>query len=251
MDDAMDSLWRGLKGAMVGAGIAGIIVVAWPAPWIGLALAALAGFLVGGISGHAARLPRKGVRILKNFAIVAGCAMLAIPIVAAAIRNWGMELPDLPHVPYMPSILAGLVGGVIVLAHEAGAAARSKANVDSGNHTSVTIRDNRNLKIDRFWSRVSFVAWLLAAGLLLVPWWRREGGGLDVFFTMAFACLLWGEVVMLYFVGIPLRIALNLIFKERRRQRLWETVMCVVAFLIMSVVAYMVIWVYPPSSMGY
>jgi NADH:ubiquinone oxidoreductase subunit 6 (subunit J) len=253
----MDALWRGLKGAMVGAGIAGIIAVAGPISWTGLldiplrrflALAALAGFFVGGIAGFAACLPRKGKEMLKSIAIVAGCAMLASPFVLAALRNWGMEPPDLS---YIPPILAGLLGGVIALVYEAGVKVRSKADVDSENHTRVTIHDNRLVTIDRLWLWVSLVAWLPAAGLFLWPWWHELGGRLDEFFGMVFVCLLWGGILMLYFVGIPLCIALNLIFKERRRQRLWETVTCVIAFLSLSLAYYLMAHIYPPESMGY
>lgn len=111
--------------------------------------------------------------------------------------------------------------------------------------------DNRISRIDCLWQRVSLVVWLIATCLFLLPWYCREGGGLGVFLGMLTACLTWGGIVMLYFVGIPLRVAMNLIFKERRRQRLRETMICVLTFLVMSVLAYMTIWLYPPSSMGY
>ena len=106
------------------------------------------------------------------------------------------------------------------------------------------------MKIDRFWLRVYVVAWILIATFLAFNWWL-QGHGLDELFGLFALCSAWGGLVTLYLVGIPLRIALNLIFKERRRQRLWETVMCAIAFLTMSTIAYLVIRVYPPSSMGY
>ncbi len=143
----MDALWRGLKGAMVGVGIAGMIAVARPVLWIGLALAALAGFLVGGIGGVVGCLPRKGLRMLKRIAIVAGCAMLASLFAVMAFRTWSMETPDLP---YVPPILAGLLGGVIVLLHETGAKALSKADVDSKNHAKATKHNNRISKSTAF-----------------------------------------------------------------------------------------------------
>jgi hypothetical protein len=108
------------------------------------------------------------------------------------------------------------------------------------------MHDNRIMKINRVWLWVSLVTWLLAAGLLLLALLRREPT-LDVFFGMLPFCLLWGGIMMLYFVGIPLRIALNLICKERRQQRLWETVMCVIAFLTLSLVFLMGVLYFPPD----
>ena len=216
-----------------------MIAVARPVLWIGLALAALAGFLVGGIGGVVGCLPRKGLRMLKRIAIVAGCAMLASLFAVMAFRTWSMETPDLP---YVPPILAGLLGGVIVLLHETGAKALSKADVDSKNHAKATKHNNRISKIDRLWRRVCFVTWLLAAGLIYWPVLRWARGKPEDFVLWAFLSLVDGAIVMFYFVGIPLRIALNLIFKERQPQRLWETVMCVIVFFVMSVVAYMSIW---------
>jgi len=242
--NAMDELWRGLKGAIVGAGIAGIFGIAEPVLCFGfLTLAALTGFLVVGIARVAARLPRKSVRMLKRSFVVAGCVMLASPFVVMALRNWGVELPDLP---YTPPILAGLLGGVIVLVYEAGVAARPKADADSENHTKVIIHDSRILEINRRWLWVSLVAWFLAAGLLSLSWLRQEPT-LDVFFGTLPFCLLWGGIMMLYFVGIPLRIALNLIIKERRRERLWETVMCVIAFLTLTLVFVLGVLSFPPD----
>ena len=74
------------------------------------------------------------------------------------------------------------------------------------------IHDDQIVKIDRLWLRVSLVAWLLAAGLLLLRvWWL----GLDVLIGMA-PCVICGGIAALYFVGIPFRIAVNLVLKVRR-----------------------------------
>lgn len=39
---------------------------------------------------------------------------------------------------------------------------------------------------------------------------------MEVFFGALLFCLLWGDIVMLCFVRIPLRIAQNLIDRDRR-----------------------------------
>jgi hypothetical protein len=260
----MDALRRGFRGATVGASIAGIIAVAVAGLLFGfqllldihnptalasdldrlrrfLPLAALAGLFVGATGGLAARLPQKGVRMLKSIAIVAGCAMIARLVVAVQPRYKGSPEPS-----YMPVILAALLGGVIVLVYGV-LATRPKADVDSDINARVTTPDNRIARIDRLWLWVSLVAWGLAA--IYVPWWFGEWDlehyGLAELLTVISIGLLHGGIVMLYFVGIPLRIALNLIFKERRRQRLWETVMCVIAFLSMSL-AHLTGILYPP-----
>ena len=248
----MNTLWRGLKGAMVGLGIACILVLAEPTRVTGhiplptfLALLVLASLLVVGIGRVSAGLPRKSLRMLKRSAVVAA---MTSPIVVVGLRNRGIELPGLS---YLLPILEGLLGGAIVLLYESGAAAQAKTDVESENRRRATNRDSRSSKIDRFWLWVSLATWLAATIAFLLSSWLQIGGGVEVPFVLAFPCTLWGGILMLYFVGIPLRVALNLILKERRRKRLWETVMCIVVFVIMSYIAYLVTWVYPPSSMGY
>ena len=108
------------------------------------------------------------------------------------------------------------------------------------------IHDDQIVKIDRLWLRVSLVAWLSATGWLVLTCWRQEPTW-EVLFGVLPICLIWGSVLMLYFVGIPLRIVLNLIFKERRRQRLGETVMCFVAFLTITLVFVLAVRTYPPG----
>ena len=134
-----------LKGAMVGAGIAGIVALAVPILLLGfvrlvfdvhpndraddlerlrlfLPLAALVGSFVGAIGGLAARLPRKGVRMLTSISIVAGCAALARLPIAAQPRYKGSPEPS-----YVPVILAALLGGVIVLTYGLNATKRATA----------------------------------------------------------------------------------------------------------------------------
>jgi hypothetical protein len=248
----MNTLWRGLKGAMIGIGIVGFITVMGLGPMLVLAIppsrclafAALTSFFVVGIAEIASHLPQRYVRILKYVLLIVGVALLAGPFVMMAFRNWGMEPPDLS---YLLPLLAGLLGSVILLAYEAGVAVQAKVDVDSGKHPRVPERDNRFSKIDRLWLWVTLAAWLLITSLILLPWWYREGGGLDLFFGLLSVCLLWGGFAAFCLIGIPLRIVLNLIFKERRRQRFLETVMCIVAFLTMSWILIAFILTYPPD----
>jgi hypothetical protein len=251
----MDTFWRGLKGTVVGLAMAVIVAIAeplvqvdgvsWPAA---LALVTLASFAVVSVAGLCAGLPAKTVRTVERIVVAAALIALTSPFWVTALRNHGVELPDL-H--FMPPVLVGSLGGAIVLLYEAGVAAQRKEGADSESCRRSTGHDRRRLKGDRLWSWVSLAAWLYATGCLLLPWWLNEGEGVGEFFGMLPLCLIGGGWVMLYFVGIPLRVGLNLAVGERRRARLWETLMCVVAFVVMSIVAYMFIWVYPPSSMGY
>ena len=130
----MDLIKRGIEGAAVGVGIVVGFAVAWPRVWIdaeeispGICLASivLTSFLVVGMARVAARLPRRHLRALKITALVAGFAILASPIVAAAFRDWDIKLLGLS---FMLPILAGLLGGVIVLLYESGVAVQVKAD---------------------------------------------------------------------------------------------------------------------------
>jgi hypothetical protein len=181
------------------------------------------------------------MRVLTSIGAVAGFALLASPIVAMALRNWEVELSGLS---YLPPIFAGLFGGVITVVNEAGYAARIKRG-DFENPVRATAHDNRLFRIDRLWLWTSLVAWLVIAAYM---WWE-----LNITWKLhgverlgpTFLCLLWGGILMLYFVGIPFRIVLNLIFKERRRQRLLETIMCVIAFTTLTSVFVMAVRSYP------
>jgi hypothetical protein len=63
-----------------------------------LALAALAGFLVGAAAQFVGHLPRKHLSVFKKAAIALGFATLASPLVVLGLRNWGIELPDLSRI---------------------------------------------------------------------------------------------------------------------------------------------------------
>src|SRR5262245_9823072 len=66
-----------------------------------------------------------------------------------------------------------------------------------------------------------------------IPDLIRERHDADDYFGMAFVCALIGLVFALFFVGIPLRIAVNLWFPDRRRTKRKETIWCVAVFVIL------------------
>lgn len=144
----MGTIWRGLKGAMVGAGFVGaigVLMIGLPTGLLllldidkpidrandldhmrkGLVLL-LPVVLVGGIAGLAARLPQRSVGMLKSIAIVGGCAILARLPTAIQPRFIGSPEPS-----YIPVILAALLGGVVVFVYGVVVSRRSTTNVDS------------------------------------------------------------------------------------------------------------------------
>ena len=104
--------------------------------------------------------------------------------------------------------------------------------------TGVIVLANQNPKIDRLWFLISMAAWIaiLPYAVRRQDWQLTGKNELVVLGSVFVVCVLKAGFLMLYFVGIPSRIALNLALKERRRNRLWETVTCVVAFVSMSLV---------------
>jgi hypothetical protein len=171
--DAMHALRRGLKGAMLGAGMACVVVfwgpVLYDIPWrTFIALAALAGLLVGSFGGVSACSPRNRMRVLAIIGAVTGFALLASPIMAMVLRSWKIELSGLS---YLLPILAGLLGGVVAVVYEAGVTARSKHG-DFENHTS---------KCRSIWGS------LLGAGMLLFFDVAVEGS----FLSSILACPIW------------------------------------------------------------
>jgi hypothetical protein len=132
----LTAAWRGLKGMAVGAGMVSVPPVtvmgilfgfdlirtaAYCTRWmledelencgLALSLVFVACLLVGGIAGLAARLPPKGMGMLKAIAVVAGCAVLAAVLaIFAAGLGWHGEGP-----PFALMALGAIVGGVIVL----------------------------------------------------------------------------------------------------------------------------------------
>jgi hypothetical protein len=104
--------------------------------------------------------------------------------------------------------------------------------------------ESRDDKIDRLWLRTSIAAWIPVSGLVFLMFLRKEAwyGGWDAALSVLSLGLLvaaiWGAIMTLHFVSIPLRIALNLIVRQRRRKYVWETVAGALAFLCLSLAAY-------------
>lgn len=100
--------------------------------------------------------------------------------------------------------------------------------------------DNRNNRIERMWLLGSVIAWILISGVFLLYFlyfpvidagevrWAEVPSTLLNY--VVFAAIV-GGVITLQLISIPSRIILNLILAERRRKRLWETVLCIAAFL--------------------
>jgi hypothetical protein len=101
------------------------------------------------------------------------------------------------------------------------------------------------MKTDRLWLWLALTVWIAMAVCL---WWRiNVSWNWADWFGPIFLGLLWGGLGMLYFVGIPLRIILNLVVKERQRERLRETIMCIIAFLSMTLIFFLAILNCPPG----
>ena len=77
-----------------------------------LPTAAIAGLVVGAVGGFAARLPRKGLRMVTSIGIVAGCATLARLPSSVRPRDKGSPEPS-----YVSSVFAALAGGTLVLGY--------------------------------------------------------------------------------------------------------------------------------------
>jgi hypothetical protein len=133
----MQILWRGLRGAVVGASITAAVAVTATALLFGfqimafdrydavdrerdlkhmmevLPLVALAGVLVGGVGGLVAKLPARGIGMLTSISVVGGCAVLARLPTIAQPRYTGTSEPS-----YIPVVIAALVGASLVLVYE-------------------------------------------------------------------------------------------------------------------------------------
>lgn len=114
----------------------------------------------------------------------------------------------------------------------------------------MSLDEKRVAKIDSLWLGICLVAWIPTAGSLMMQHGISLAHGVTPFmlFGLLFESLVdlfWGGIWVMYFVGIPLRILVNMLFRERRRQRLGETLMGLVTFLILSLSAFMAVN-YPP-----
>ncbi len=131
----LTAAWRGFKGMVVGAVMAGVVAVAGSVSLLGpfaltaydpkdradylqmlgaaLQGSALVGILIGSIAGLASRLPRKGVGMLPSIGIVGGCAALLPAVFTISHQSKS-------GTPYaMLAAIGAIVGGVIVLVYGA------------------------------------------------------------------------------------------------------------------------------------
>ena len=94
-------------------------------------------------------------------------------------------------------------------------------------------------KIDLLCVGVSVIAWIPISGAVFLKGlrmgWSAEYSDLPM--EVCIAAIL-GGVITFQLVSLPTRIVLNLILPERRRQRIWETVACIVTFLTLCWTAY-------------
>ena len=87
-----------------------------------------------------------------------------------------------------------------------------------------------------FWRRVFFAAWLAASFWFYlpgIPELVRDRHSLDEHVHMLLGVAFLGLIPALFFVGIPLRIAINLWFPGRRRSNRVETTWCIATFLVL------------------
>lgn len=131
--------WRSLKGAVLGAVVTTAIAVALMGLLFGihllevaqtpidrsdslnhllktLPLVAIAGAMIGALSGLAAKLPRHGMRMLPSITIVTACAVLARIPTATHPRYKDLTGPS-GESSYLPVIIAAVVGSLIVLVY--------------------------------------------------------------------------------------------------------------------------------------
>ena len=103
------------------------------------------------------------------------------------------------------------------------------------------LRDN---EIDRLWLQASITAWIPISGIVLLiflgkeAWYGGSDAALSVLPLGVVVGLMWGAVITLHVVSIPLRILLNLVPRTRRWKCRWETVACAAAFAALCWAAY-------------
>jgi hypothetical protein len=98
---------------------------------------------------------------------------------------------------------------------------------------------------NRRWLIVSLLAWGLISALLCVRSYM-VWGKIEVWVAVLIAFVLGGPLTFIA-VSLPFRIIQNLIRPERRRARIRETVVCILAFLALVNLVYSVIVTYPPD----
>jgi hypothetical protein len=106
----------------------------------------------------------------------------------------------------------------------------------------VTDQDKRT---DLHWVIVTLLAWGLISALLFVRAWRLWGEGPTEVSLMIAAALPAGLLLTFIVVSLPFRVLQNVIQPERRRTRIWETVVCILTLLVLVNMVYLVIVTYP------
>jgi hypothetical protein len=100
-------------------------------------------------------------------------------------------------------------------------------------------------RTNRIWVLVSLLAWYLISALLFVRmWWLW---GLNEVSFQFFCALISGALLTFIVVSLPFRVLQNVTQPERRRTRIRETVLCILAFVALVNLVYSVIVSYPPD----
>ena len=103
--------------------------------------------------------------------------------------------------------------------------------------------------IEKRWLQINIAVWLVIWALLFAEGFLHDfrlGGNV----AWEFGLLTTGVgagIITLFVIGIPMRVAMNLIVKNRRMQCLKETVVCIVAFAILCWVWYTCVK-FPPEG---
>ncbi|SIO67946.1 hypothetical protein SAMN05444166_8474 [Singulisphaera sp. GP187] len=106
-------------------------------------------------------------------------------------------------------------------------------------------------RVDRIWLLAWAAAAITIAGYIVGSILLHDPPHLlaDRIYLMglALAATFHGALGAMFFVGIPLRLAQNLLIKERRFSYRWETVALIIAFASLCFATYGMI-VYPPEG---
>jgi hypothetical protein len=103
---------------------------------------------------------------------------------------------------------------------------------------------NQEERTNRRWLIVSLIAWGLISALLFV---RMCVVGLAEVSVMILFAPVSGGILTFIAVSLPFRVFQNLTQPERRKARLRETVLCILAFLSLVYMVISAIISYPPD----
>ncbi len=106
---------------------------------------------------------------------------------------------------------------------------------------------NQDKRTDLYGVIVTLLAWALISALLFARAWRLWGKGPTEVSLMAFCALNAGFILTVIFVSLPFRILQNVIRPERRRTRIWETIVCILTVLVLACLGYILIVTYPAN----